>query len=84
MANLIAAYITEEFTGYSASARAIAEIAQRYVDAAGQAGGIDEVTAIARDGWASELTSDARISDEDKAALRGAIQYAAKLELGEI
>jgi len=82
--NQIAAHITENYTGYSASARTIAAVAQGYVDAAGSAGGQQEVEAIARDGWASALTSDARIGDEDHDALRGAIQYAAKLELGQI
>lgn len=56
MSNQIAAYIAKEFTGYTASARVIAKVAQGYIDAAGVAGGRDEVTAIARDGRRSERT----------------------------
>jgi hypothetical protein len=82
-ARMIAAHVNNEFTGHTASARVIAEIAARIVDEAGSAGGVDEVTAIARNGWASDLQLDSRLSAEDEGALRGAIQYAAQLETAE-
>lgn len=76
----IAAYINNEFTGHTASATVIAQIAALIVDEAGVAGGSQEVEAIARDGWGSHLELDARLHEEDRAALLGAIQFLAKLE----
>ncbi len=83
MANIreIAAFINNNYTGHTASAREIARAAQRVVETAGRAAGIDGLSKIQRDGWPASRPLDCGLAAEDDTALRAAVRFAAGCEV---